>query len=321
MPNRTDDIKELHWLMDMIQSIDAGLVVLDREYEIHLWNGFMANHSALSPTHTVGKKLFDLFPEIPRRWFQHKLDSVFMLKARSFITWEQRPFLLHFKNYRPITGMAEFMYQNITLLPLLSVDGSVQHVGIIIYDVTDTAINKRQLESANTQLAQLSRTDRLTGLFNRGYWEERLQQEFARCRRGGQAGSLLMFDIDHFKKVNDTYGHQAGDEVIRTCARILLDSIRTTDIAGRYGGEEFGIILPDTSASDSRILAERLRTRIQQSAVEFEGHTIPFTISLGLADFHADMPDHAEWISHSDRALYQAKEGGRNQSVIFRPDP
>jgi diguanylate cyclase (GGDEF)-like protein len=269
----------------------------------------------------VGKNLFELFPEIPKRWFQHKLDSVFMLKARSFITWEQRPFLLHFKNYRPITGLAEFMYQNITLLPLLSVDGSVQHVGVIIYDVTDTATNKRQLETANAQLAQLSRTDRLTGLFNRGYWEERLQQEFARCQRSGLAGSLMMFDIDHFKKVNDTYGHQAGDEVIRTTARLLLDSIRSTDIAGRYGGEEFAVILPDTPATESRILAERLRTRIQQTPVEFDGQRIDFTVSLGIADVHADMAGHAQWLSHSDQALYQAKEGGRNQSVIFSLDP
>lgn len=320
MPHRNNDIKELHWLMDMIQNLDAGLVVLDRNYGVHVWNGFMANHSGLSPTHTVGHSLFDLFPEIPRQWFQRKLDSVFMLKTRSFITWEQRPFLMYFKNYRPITGMAEFMYQSITLIPLLSADGSVQHAGIIIYDVTDTAINKLQLEQANDQLANLSRTDRLTGLFNRGYWEERLTGEFSRCRRSHGAGSLVMFDIDHFKKVNDTYGHQAGDEVIRTTAHTLLDSIRDTDIAGRYGGEEFGVILPDTPAAEGCVMAERLRERIARTPVEFEGRTIGFTISLGVADFLPDMPGHEEWIKHADRALYRAKEGGRNRSVIYTAD-
>lgn len=313
----SSDIKELHWLMDMVQNVDAGLVVLDRDFGIHLWNGFMANHSGLSPTHAIGKNIFALFPEIPRRWFQRKLDSVFQLKTRSFITWEQRPFLLRFKNYRPITGMAEFMYQNITLIPLASADGSVRHVGVILYDVTDTATGKLELESANEQLAQLSRTDRLTGLNNRGHWEECLRNEFSRCLRTRQPASLVMFDIDHFKKVNDTYGHQAGDEVIRVVAKILLDSIRGTDTAGRYGGEEFGVILPATTAADGRAVTERIRTRIEQTPVTHEDRTIAFTVSLGIADFSQDMAGHAEWLSHADQALYQAKEGGRNQTVVW----
>jgi diguanylate cyclase len=314
----SDHIKELHWLMDMVQNVDAGLVVLDREYSVHLWNGFMANHSGLSPTHTIGKNLFELFPEIPRRWFQRKLDAVFQLKTRSFITWEQRPFLLRFKNYRPITGMAEFMYQNLTLIPLASADGSVGHVGVILYDVTDTATGKLELENANAQLAQLSRTDRLTGLNNRGHWEECLRNEFSRCLRTRQAASLVMFDIDHFKKVNDTYGHQAGDEVIRVVAQVLLDSIRGTDTAGRYGGEEFGVILPATTAADGRAVTERIRTRIEQTPVTHEEHTIVFTVSLGIADFHPEMTNHAEWLSRADQALYQAKEGGRNRTVIWQ---
>lgn len=311
------DIKELHWLMDMVQNLDAGLVILDRGYDIHLWNGFMANHSGLSPTHAIGRNLFELFPEIPRRWFQRKLDSVFQLKTRSFITWEQRPFLLRFKNYRPITGLAEFMYQNLTLIPLASASGAVDHVGVILYDVTDTAASRLELESANAQLAELSRTDRLTGLNNRGHWEECLRNEFSRCLRTRQPASLVMFDIDHFKKVNDTFGHQAGDEVIRVVARVLLESIRATDTAGRYGGEEFGVILPATAAVDGRVVAERMRLRIEQTPVTHEGQTIAFTISLGIADFHPEMSNHAEWLSRADQALYQAKEGGRNRTVIW----
>ena len=313
----SSDIKELHWLMDMLQNVDAGLVVLDRDYGVHLWNGFMANHSGLSPTHAIGHNLFELFPEIPQRWFQRKLDAVFQLKTRSFITWEQRPFLLRFKNYRPITGMAEFMYQNLTLIPLASADGSVRHVGVILYDVTDAATGKLELESANKQLAQLSRTDRLTGLNNRGHWEECLRNEFSRCLRTRQPASLVMFDIDHFKPVNDTYGHQAGDEVIRVVAKILLDSIRATDTAGRYGGEEFGVILPATTAADGHAVTERIRTRIEKTPVTHQDQTIVFTVSLGIADFHAEMTNHVEWLSRADQALYQAKESGRNRTVIW----
>ncbi|MCO6413096.1 MAG: sensor domain-containing diguanylate cyclase [Thiogranum sp.] len=311
------ELKEFHWLMNMIQTIDVGLVVLDRDYSVRVWNGFMANHSGRSPHDVIGKKLFDLFDDIPEKWFRHKAESVFLLKNRAFTTWEQRPWLFRFRNYRPITGTAEFMYQNITLIPLMSVDGSVKQIGIIIYDVTDMAVGKIQLEQVNSQLESLSRTDRLTELNNRGYWEECLITEFQRVHRTGVPCTLVMFDIDHFKKVNDTYGHQAGDEVIRTTARLLRECKRTTDIAGRYGGEEFGVMLIDTNAEGGRLFAERLREKVAAHAVNHEGRRIAWTISLGIAECGEQMRDHQQWIECSDRALYEAKESGRNRSVIY----
>lgn len=317
MSDNRIEIEGFHWLMDMVQTLDVGLMVLDRDYRVIIWNGFMENHSGQSAAYVIGNNLFEQFPDIPQSWFQRKAESVFLLESRAFTTYEQRPYLLRFKNYRPITGTAEFMYQNMTLIPLISPDGKINHIGVILYDVTDIAIGKQALESANSNLAKLSRTDRLTGLNNRGYWEECLQAEFARFQRTKQVSTLIMFDIDHFKKVNDTYGHQAGDEVIRFTSSTLRSSIRTTDVAGRYGGEEFGVILIDTNAEQSHYLAERLRKKIAALNVGFEQHEIQFTISLGVAEASANMSDHTQWLSASDQALYQAKHGGRNQSVIF----
>lgn len=311
------EIHELHWLMEMLQNVDVGLVVVNRNFDVHLWNEFMVNHSGFPPADTVGRNLFELFPEIPDRWFRRKLDGVFQLKTRSFVTWEQRPYLLRFNNYRPITGTADFMYQNATLIPVSSPDGSVDHVGIILYDVTDAASSKAQLERANEQLARLSRTDRLTELNNRGHWEECLRNEYARCLRTQQPASLVMFDIDHFKKVNDTYGHQAGDEVIRTVARIMRNSVRDTDVAGRYGGEEFGVILPSTTARAAHVMAERLRKRVESTPVSHDKDSIVFTISLGIAEFNTAIANHKEWLKRADQALYEAKGGGRNQTVVF----
>lgn len=296
--------------MEMIQTIDVGLVVLDREYSIQVWNDFMANHSGKLPHEVIGKNLFQAFDSIPESWFRHKVDSVFLLKNRAFTTWEQRPYLFKFKNYRPITGTAEFMYQNITLIPLMSVDSRVTQVGVIIYDVTDMAVGKKQLES-------LSRTDRLTELYNRGYWEECLVSEFQRIRRTKQPCTLCLFDIDHFKNVNDSYGHQAGDEVIRVTARLLRECMRGTDIAGRYGGEEFTVILIDTDAKGAMIFAERLRKTIENHPVIHGDKKICYTISLGLAECGDKLRNHEKWIECSDQALYQAKETGRNNTVIY----
>lgn len=150
------EMKELHWLTNMLHNIDTGLLVLDPEYKVQLWNGFMANHSGLSASHTIGKSLFDLFPELPQDWFRHKMDLVVLMKTRAYITWEQKPYLIKFKNYRPITGLAEHMYQNATLFPLLGLDGGVQSVGVIIYDATDAATNKLLLEAAQAKLAELT---------------------------------------------------------------------------------------------------------------------------------------------------------------------
>ncbi len=311
------DITEFHWLMDMLQTIDVGLVVLDKQYTIQVWNSFMENHSGLRPEQVKDKDLFSIFPNIDKEWLVQKSQAVFQLKNRAFTTWEQRPYLMRFLNYRPITGTADFMYQNITISPLVSIDGEVKHICILIYDVTDIATSKMALQEANGELERLSRTDRLTLLNNRGFWEECLVREYARYQRYHHTCSLIMFDIDHFKKVNDTYGHQAGDEVIRQTSAALRNSLRKTDIAGRYGGEEFGVILVDTDAEGAKIFAERLREHIEGLTVTHEDQAIRFTISLGIAALDDQCSDYKQWLEHSDQALYHCKRNGRNQSVIY----
>jgi diguanylate cyclase (GGDEF)-like protein len=311
------DIKEFHWLMDMLQTIDVGLLVLDRDYKVKVWNSFMESHSGLTPRQTKDRNIFELFSEIPKDWLMHKSNSVFLLKNRSFMTWEQRPYLFKFKNYRPITGTEPFMYQNITISPLVSSDGDVHHIAIIIYDVTDIASNRKALEKANNTLEKLSRTDMLTQLNNRGFWEECLAREFSRFQRYQTISSVVMFDIDHFKKVNDTYGHQAGDEAIRQVSRVLRENLRKTDIAGRYGGEEFGVILGNTDAEAAVIFCERVRKQVQDVVVHHEGKQITFTVSLGISQATSATEDYKTWLEQADQALYAAKEGGRNKTVIY----
>ena len=223
----TIDLNEFHWLLAIVQSIDVGVVVLDREYRVQVWNTFMENRSGVQPKDAQNRNFFSLFPEIDRQWFSRKVESVATLGTPAFTVWEQRPYLMRFKSYQPITGQEEFMYQNTTLLPLRSPDNRINHICLVIYDVTDVATNRHQIQAANAQLQLLSSTDRLTGLYNRGHWEGSLKAAYARHQRYGNALSLVMLDIDHFKHVNDTYGHQAADKVIaarptaaRACSRV-----------------------------------------------------------------------------------------------------
>jgi diguanylate cyclase len=178
----------------------------------------------------------------------------------------------------------------------------------------------RRVRRQNLTLAALSSTDGLSGLLNRMHWEKAVAGEFERCRRSKDISAVLMIDIDHFKTVNDSYGHPAGDEVIRSVARILRGTVRPYDIAARYGGEEFGIVLPGTDVAKGSAIAERIRGRVDAAVLD-ERHNVHATISIGVAAFDAADTDHVAWIDRADQALYRAKAGGRNRSVIHNTLP
>jgi len=316
MSLETEQINELHWLMEMLHTIDVGLVVLDRQYNIQIWNGFMENHSGMLPREVKGKELFSLFDEIPKDWFKRKAESVFLLKNKAFTIWEQRPYLFKFQNYRPITGSADYMYQNTTFIPLMSATGLVTHLCLLIYDVTDNATNKQDLECVNNELAILSQTDGLTQLFNRSHWESCLQSEFKRWCRSRSPSSLVILDIDHFKNVNDNYGHPVGDDVIRHLSGIIKKHVRETDISGRYGGEEFVVLLADTPLENAQIFCERLRKEVAQSIVTHNDIELSYTISLGVAEVDLSIKTYEAWIECADSALYRSKENGRNKVTL-----
>ena len=310
------ELTELHWLLAITQSIDVGVVVLDRSYNVQVWNSFMENRSGVTARDALNASFFQLFPEVKQPWFRKKVEGVVTLGTPAFTVWEQRPFLVRFKNYQPITGQEEFMFQNTTFLPLRSTNNQVAHVCVVIYDVTDVATNRRQLQASNLQLQQLSSIDGLTGLYNRSHWEESMKLEYARFSRYGHTSALIMFDIDHFKRVNDTYGHPVGDQVIQRVAGVAKALVRDADIVGRYGGEEFAILLPGTDKAGGRILAERLRVAIEAEEVLHEGQSVRFTVSLGVADLSTRASSHKEMIEWADQALYASKKGGRNRTSV-----
>ncbi|MCC6190953.1 MAG: diguanylate cyclase [Anaerolineales bacterium] len=162
-----------------------------------------------------------------------------------------------------------------------------------------------------------STTDDLTGLYNRRHLLSLAEREFRRVRRFNRALSTIMLDIDHFKQVNDTYGHAAGDDVIAEVARRLRTNIRSIDLIGRYGGEEFVLVLPETGLAGARLVAERLRRAIALTPVPTAADRLPITISLGVADAQADVGELAALIARADQAMYAAKQAGRNRVLIY----
>jgi diguanylate cyclase len=188
---------------------------------------------------------------------------------------------------------------------------------LVVYPITiglTTYRLARRVRRQNQTLAALSSIDGLSGLLNRSHWESVVGAEFQRCRRIGHPSSLVMIDIDHFKAINDRHGHPVGDAVIRSLASILRGALRLHDVPGRYGGEEFGIVLPGTGVEGAEALAERIRRRIESSVLETT-KGVHATASLGVAAFEPRDADHVDWIARADRALYMAKEAGRNRTA------
>jgi two-component system, cell cycle response regulator len=168
-------------------------------------------------------------------------------------------------------------------------------------------------QAYHEEIYRLKTTDGLTGAVNKRSFDEEMQREFHRFLRYGRPLVLVMLDIDLFKKVNDTYGHLAGDRVLSELGRLICGAVRSEDTFSRYGGEEFALLLPETELADGIRFTERLRSDIAAARFEFDGMTIPVTISGGVADATADMAGPERFVALADERLYAAKRNGRNR--------
>jgi two-component system chemotaxis response regulator CheY len=177
---------------------------------------------------------------------------------------------------------------------------------------------EEQLTQANNQMEFLAMHDSLTELFNRRAIEEYAESELELARRKQQPLSVILLDVDHFKSVNDRYGHKFGDHALRQLATVLLEELRQYDRAGRWGGEEFIVILPDTQLSEAAIVAERLRIKISETKISLENNEqFSIQISLGVACVFGHYPSLVNVVDAADHALYQAKQSGRNQVCSY----
>lgn len=227
-------------------------------------------------------------------------------------------------------GVGSLQPRHLALLPLTC---QSQPVGLVVLLASEpftrdlTTIESRNflaqagpaLQNAvlHMRLEQLAGLDELTGLLNRRFGQLRLKEEFERAKRFGSPLCVAMLDIDHFKRVNDTWGHVCGDAVLRTLAELLSAGTRASDFVMRYGGEEFMVAFSGASLEDARQILERLRRQAETRVVSWSGHEIRFTFSAGLCDARGAGVDGPEAvIQQADKALYRAKEQGRNRIVI-----
>lgn len=311
--NKGEQFTEFSKLLQELSSI--GFIILDRRMNVLFWNRFMELHSHIKSEEIINRKISGFFPDINEAWLNKKIRSTLVLNNQSVTSWEHRPYLLKLPSTQYSIDEVDFMYQNCSYFPVKNGDDAAIAVGIAIYDVTEIAVSQRLLDNITEQamdLQEVSDHDHLTGLFNRKYFFDQLAQDASRCRRLNWELGIAMIDADNFKYINDTYGHQAGDEVLKELANRLQGTLRTSDSLCRYGGEEFALILPNADQQQVKLVCERLRQCVKQSPIFYEQHEINITVSIGTS-FLEKNKSLEEMIAEADAALYLAKNNGRDR--------
>ncbi|MEW6515979.1 MAG: diguanylate cyclase [candidate division FCPU426 bacterium] len=243
---------------------------------------------------------------------------------------EQQALILHELESRPeFKAEMEFFaaYKTYMIVPLLAKDqiiGSMmiskklsgEEFGQGEKDFINTLASLAALALRNARHYEQAITDAMTKLYLKRYFQLRLDDEIKRAERYHNKLTLLMSDIDHFKNINDTYGHTKGDEVLIAVAKAIKENFRDVDVPARYGGEEFSVIMPEVSKEEAVIPAERLRKAVEAIPFVLNGENVQVTISIGLAEYHKDAQTPLQLIEAADAALYRSKENGRNQTTL-----
>jgi diguanylate cyclase (GGDEF)-like protein/PAS domain S-box-containing protein len=281
-----------------IEDSFEGIQIIDSNWRYIYLNATAVRHSRRTREELIGQPMPALYPGIMQ-------TEVFLLMQRCM---NERTPLQMLNHFTYPDGRTAWFDLRINPVP----------VGILVFSMDVTT--QKAAEEERRVFHDQSIHDPLTGLFNRRFLEGYLNQETIRSARGKESFGLLMIDVDHFKEFNDTFGHEAGDEVLRAVGGTVTASIRSGDVACRFGGEEFVVILPDAGLDSSRIRAEAVREAVGGMSISYRGQQLrSITISLGVAIF----PDHGlrseDLIRAADQALYRAKHGGRNRVQMAFP--
>lgn len=289
--------------VDIVTHSEDAIVTIDKYHNIVLFNEAAQRIFGYSFEEVQGRHLNILLPE--RFHLQHDLMIAEFGAGPNTAK--------HMGNRsRQIFGRRKDGSEFVTSTAILKVGSGIKlHYVAFIRDISE---NKKTEE----ELLRLAATDPLTGAFNRREFTVLAEQESLRSNRYNRPLSIMMLDLDHFKRLNDTYGHAAGDKALQRFTTLCCNTLRTMDIFGRWGGEEFVALLPETDAESAAIIAERLRKIVSQSIFVYNEQKISFTVSIGIAQYAAGETEVDAPLGRADTAVYDAKKAGRNRISVYR---
>ncbi len=290
----------------IVERLEDGIVAIDSHHNITLFNEGAQRIFGYTPGEVIGQHLNILLPE--RFHLQHDLMiEEFGAADKNIRTIGQRT--------RQIFGVRKDNSEFAASISILKTGTNPLKQGYAAV-VRDISENKR----TEDELLRLAATDPLTGAFNRREFTSLADQESQRANRYNHPLSIMMLDLDHFKRLNDTYGHAAGDKALQRFTTLCCNALRTVDIFGRWGGEEFVTLLPETDVEGAVIIAERLRKLVSQSILVYNDQKISLTASIGIAQYRSGEMTVEGPLSRADSAVYDAKKAGRNRISVYRND-
>ncbi len=292
----------------ILDTIENGILILESDLTILFWNRWLVINTGINKDTAQGCRLDELFPNASFKLLKRKVKISLKLQSSTFTNSTVDKFIIPIELKKITKSIFHYMRQDAVITPL-----NDKQVSVVIYD-TSPLLEARA--TINEQLALVQKqatTDALTGCYNKQMFNTLLSAESSRAMRYGSIFTLIIFDIDNFKSVNDTYGHLVGDQVLKALAKLANNCIRNSDIFARWGGEEFTILLPETNLTNGAIVADKIRSVIASYDCGDPGHK---TCSFGVAEFFPEDSTNT-LVSRADEALYFAKNNGKNQVAIF----
>ncbi|MFP4159835.1 MAG: PAS domain S-box protein [Desulfobacterales bacterium] len=286
-------------LRGIMESTQDAIIIMDHRGAISFWNPAAAKILGYRHEEAIGQNLHELLA--PKRYVEAYLEAhpEFLKSGQGNAVGRTIELsALHKNGYEIRIAL--------TLSAVLVQDK--WHAVGVLRDITE----QKKMEE---DLLRLASTDNLTGLFNRRVFLEKLSREKARCQRYGKTAVVMMLDLDHFKRINDTFGHASGDMALCSFAGMISETIRETDVAGRLGGEEFALLLPETTLDDAMLLTQRILSEVRKNIVSTDAGDIKFTTSIGVARLRQDDTHIDQVMARADAALYRAKKNGRDRAV------
>lgn len=294
----------------ILDTAENGILVVDSNLTIRFWNNWLAVNTHIKKENAHGLSLEDVFPETSFKMLKRKIKIALKLKASAYVNSTVDKYIIPIRLEKITSSRFRFMRQDAVITAL-----DDKEVSVIIYDTTSLVEAKAVIDEHLEIVKKQASTDQLTGCYNRKIFHELLDAETARAIRHSCKFSVVIFDIDNFKSVNDTFGHLVGDEVLKEVATAGSSGIRKSDTFARWGGEEFIILLPETSLVQATVVAEKVRCSIAKQDYGEAGRQ---TCSFGVAEFIITDPADVNLIIYrADKALYYAKENGKNMVAMY----
>ncbi len=292
-------------------SMPLGLLVLNAQYRIVLWNDWLIMKTHISESDAIGKTLVELFPKMNCARFNYALEQLFGFKAPQIISQILNQYLIPIELEKNANMNFEYMQQHVEILPLE--EGADLFALIIIQDLTSVVHQRNVLMQMGKKFEDQTYHDPLTGVYNRRFLSSYLEKLMLWSKRNNAEIGCAMMDIDHFKKINDQFGHEKGDEVIIFFISMLRKVVRPSDVLIRYGGEEFLLVISNATQEMMIAVSERILANFEKESTGSLG--IHVTCSAGVAVWkpNENQSLFAKLIEHADAALYKAKNSGRNR--------